>query len=202
MAMEAVSEETPGRRKRRWPIRLLWVVAAFACLGGVSIVAESATFPRAVAEHPVRTQATVTQSYINGLGGDPGVSYEYRVGGRVYDGSGNGKLGGEPMPIPRGGAVAIEYAATAPSESCTCDAASEAPPSLRSAILMAAALSLPLAALLWRAARRLARTRRSWFVPVRGSEWVPFVGGIVLAAALGALFLAYLVAPAVEKWGG
>ena len=191
-----------GKRKRRWLPWALWAVAVVACLGGWSGVVKSAAFPRAVAEHPIRIEATVTRSYVNGFGGDPGVDYEYRVGGRVYKGSGNGKLGGEPMPLPRGDLVAVEYAANTQSESCTCDAVGEAPRAVRSAILIAAALSLPLAALLWRPVPRLVRTRRSWLVPVRGWDWLPFVGGIVLAFVFGALLLAYFVAPSVEAWGG
>ena len=191
-----------GKRKRRWLRWLLWAVAVVACLGGWSGVVKSATFPRAVAEHPIRTEATVTQSYINGFGGDPGVEYEYRVGRRVFKGSGDGRLGGESMPLQRGERVAIEYAADAPSESCTCDAAREAPSSLRASILLAAALTLPLVVLLWRTVPRLARTRKSWFEPVRGWEWVPFVAGILLALAFGALVLAYILAPSVEGWSG
>jgi len=185
------------RRERRWPRWLLWAVAVLACLGGFSTVVKSATFPRAVAQHPVRVKATVTDSYINGFGGDPGVDYEYRVGGRLYAGSGNGKLGGEPMPLQRGGKVAIEYAADAPAESCTCDAV-HAPPSLRSAILIAAVLTLPLVVLLWRRVPRWVGTRHSWFSPPDSvGGWIGLLLGLLVAIPVGALVLAYFFAPSV-----
>lgn len=191
------NELPPTTRKRRWAKRLLWVVAVLACLGGLSLVVESATFPRAVADHPVRTQATVTQVYINGLGGDPAVDYEYSGAGRTFTGSGNGKLGNEPLlSLHPGDRVAVEYAAGAPAESCTCDAAREAPPSLIASILIAAALTLPVAMLLWRRVPRWMRNRQASFVPVHGfGESVAFLGGILVAIAFGVIALAYFVAP-------
>src|ERR1700694_5670905 len=142
-------------RKRRWLQRLLWSVAVLAFVGGLLGVVKSATFPRAIAEHPVRTEATVKAIYINGLGGDPGVDYRYRVAGRAFTGSGDGKLGHEPLlALHPGDLVAIEYAADAPSKSCTCDAAREVPMSVISAIFLAAVLTLPLAILFSRSMPR------------------------------------------------
>jgi hypothetical protein len=188
------------KRKRRWGFLLLWVIAILISIGGWSQLVKSATFPRAVAKHPVRTEATVTSFYINGPGGDPGVEYEYSVNGHLFRGSGDGRLGGEPMPLQRGYKVAVEYAAGQPSESCTCDAVREEPPSIQASFLTAAGLTFPLLVLVLRSAPRLVRTRQSWFVPVRGWNWLPFLLGIILAAAMGALLLAYLLAPAVEGW--
>jgi hypothetical protein len=189
-----------AKRRRRWARWVLWALAVLLSIASWSQVAKSATFPRAVAEHPVRTEATVTSLYINGLGGDPGVEYKYSVGGHSFTGSGDGRLGGESMPLQRGEKVAIEYAASQPSESCTCDAAQQAPPSTETSILTAAGLTLPLLVLVGRTVPGLARTRQSWFEPVRGWEWLPFVLGILLAAVVGVLFLAYLIAPSVEGW--
>jgi hypothetical protein len=165
-----------------------------ACLGGSVGIVKSVTFPRAVAEHPVRTNAVVTQVYINGIGGDPAVDYSYRVNGRVFAGSGDGRLGDEDLlSLHPGDPVAIEYAADAPSESCTCDAVRDAPPSLLASILVAALLTIPLAILVWRRAPWWARTRNEWFVPVRGlGEWAGFLGGILVVV----MPLAYLCASA------
>jgi hypothetical protein len=163
-----------------------------ACLAGLVGLVKSVTFPRAVAEHPVRANAAVTQVYINGIGGDPRVDYMYRVRGRAFVGSGDGTLGHEDLlSLHPGDAVAIEYAADVPSESCTCDAARDAPPSLVTSILTAAALTVPLAVLLWRRAPRWVRTRDEWFVPVRGlGEWVGLLGGVLVAV----IVLAYAFA--------
>jgi len=186
---------TTSGRKRRWTTRVVWVVAVIACLAGLSELIKSATFPRAVAKHPVRTEATVTDVYINGLGGDAAVDYRYQAAGHIYSGSGNGQLGHEELLSLRpGDRVAIEYAARVPSESCTCDAASELPPSVPLSILIAALLTLPVAVLLWRSVPRWYRTRASWFVPVHGvGEWVGFLGGVVCVL----IVLAYLFAPSV-----
>jgi hypothetical protein len=172
---------------------LLWAVAIIAFVGGIEGVIKSATFPRALAKHPVRAEATITQAYINGLGGDPGFDYEYRVGGRMFSGSAGGShQTGETVPI--------EYAATEPSQSCSCNAAHDAPGSVASAIWLAGFLTLPLVGmLLWRVPPRI-RTRHDWFVPVHGlGEWVGFLGGVVVALAFGAFALAYVFAFAVER---
>jgi len=157
------------------------------------------TFPYAVAKHPVRIEATVTESYINGLGGDPRVDYKYRVAGRLYTGSGDGKLGHESLlDLHPGDPVAIEYAAEVPSESCTCDAAREKPPSTTTTILLAVVLSLPLMVLLSRSVKRWRLNRVLWFEPVHGfGEWVGFLGGILVAVLFVLVALAYLIAPSV-----
>jgi hypothetical protein len=132
-------------------------------------------------------------SYINGLGGDPGFDYEYRVQGHLFTGSGVG----EPT---RGETVAVEYAADAPSESCFCAAARDAPESLESAFFLACVLTLPLVFLLFRAMPRVERTRRSWFVRVHGfGEWAGFLMGILVAVAFGAYLLADFLAVALER---
>jgi hypothetical protein len=57
-----------------------------------------------------------------------------------------------------GDPVAIEYAADAPSESCTCDAVAKQPGSTAENAIAAALLCVPLCALfIWRWARRRAR---------------------------------------------
>jgi hypothetical protein len=199
--MVASASDTHGAtpRKRRWLTRLLWSVAVLACVGGLLGVVKSATFPRAIAEHPVRTEATVTATYINGLGGDPGVDYRYHVAGRAFTGSGDGKLGHEPLlALRRGDPVAIEYAANAPSESCTCDATREVPMSITAAIVLAAVLTLPLVVLSSRSVPRWRRNRQAWFEPVHGlGEWIGFLGGILVAVLFLLVALAYLIAPSV-----
>jgi hypothetical protein len=188
-----------SQQERRWGKRRLWAAAVLACLIGLSQLVKSATFPHAIAEHPVRANATVTAVYINGLGGDPGVDYRYVVAGNTYTGSGDGKLGNEPLlRLHPGDPVAIEYAARAPSESCTCDAASEAPPSPTITALIAALLALPLAVLLSRWVPRWAATRHSWFAPVRGlGEWLALALGLLVAAFVIVVGVAYFIAPAV-----
>lgn len=192
----------PGQHRqheRRWARRLLWAAALLACLIGLTEFVKSATFPRAIARHPIRADARVTAVYINGLGGDPGVDYRYVAAGKVYAGSGDGKLGNEPLLRLRpGDPVAIEYAARDPSESCTCDAASEAPPSPSISALIAAVLALPLAVLLWRGVPRWVATRHSWFAPVRGfGEWLALVIGLLVAGLVIVIAFAYFIAPAV-----
>jgi Protein of unknown function (DUF3592) len=178
---------------------VLWLAAVFACVAGLSGVVKSVTFPRVIAEHPVRTEATVTEVYINGLGGDPAIDYRYQAAGHEYSGSGNGGAGHEDLLSLRAGdRVAIEYAGGAPSRSCTCNAASELPVSVPTAILVAAILTLPLAVLFSRSVPRWHRSRRSWFVPVRGfGEWVGFLAGILIAIAFLLVAVAYFIAPSV-----
>ena len=187
-------------RGSRWLSALLWAVAVLAFLGGLTEVVHSVSFPRAIASHPVRTEATVTERYINGLGGDPGVSYRYRVADHEYTGSGNGQLGPEPVSDLRpGDPVAIEYAAGDPGESCTCDAARDAPESTGSAAVLAGVLSLPLVILLARRVRRVSLVRPSWFHPVHGvGEWVGFLGGLAVALLFLFFMALYFLAAAVE----
>jgi hypothetical protein len=187
-------------RNLRWVTALLWAGAVFAFLGGSIAIVHSATFPRAIASHPVRAEATVTESYINGFGGDPGVSYQYRVAGHEYKGSGNGDLGHEQVSNLRpGDPVAIEYAAGDPGESCTCNAARDAPESTSSAAVLAGVLSLPLLILVGRRTTRPRFVRPTWFEPVHGfGEWVGFIGGLAVALVFGLIVLAYFVAAAVQ----
>lgn len=177
----------------------LWAVAVFASVAGLAQLVKSVTFPRVIAEHPVRTEATVTAVYINGLGGDTAVDYRYTVAGHVHTGSGNGGLGDEDLSSLRpGDRVAIEYAARSPSQSCSCDAVHELPVSIPIASLAAAILALPLAFLLVRSVPRWYRKRRSWFAPVHGlGEWIGFVGGILVAIAFLLITFAYFVASSV-----
>ena len=92
----------------------------YAGVGGWQLY-ESASNPAvaAIREHAVSITATVIQPEIDGLGGDPAVSYRYTVGGRSftgYDVSSEatvdvlGKQPGDPIPI--------QYAATMPGVSC------------------------------------------------------------------------------------
>jgi hypothetical protein len=73
---------------------------------------------------PVNALATVTNVYINGFGGDPTLDYRFDVDGQTYTGSGTGgELGnGNVLELKPGSAVAIQYAASDPAISCTCDA--------------------------------------------------------------------------------
>lgn len=147
-------------RFRVWGSSLAWILAAFAALGAASLVFRSATFPRKVAAQPIRADAQVVAVYINGLGGDPGVDYRYRVGDREYLGSGDGALGQEDLLSLRpGDKVAIEYSGIKPSESCTCNARRHEPPPLPVAIMFALTLVAPLAFLSLRSATR--RRRRT-----------------------------------------
>lgn len=145
-----------AKRAHRWSERLLWAAGVLAFLCALVLSWHSVTFPSAIAKHPVRADGTVTASVISGLGGDPAVEYRYTVAGRTYKGEGNGELGHQRPEFMRpGDAVAIEYAADAPSESCTCNSASKQPPSTAMTALLAVLLSLPLGVLVTR--RRLAQ---------------------------------------------
>jgi hypothetical protein len=160
--MDAESESTcppvVGRR-RRWATRLVWGIAIFCVLCAIAAIWHQLTFPTAIAKHPVRAEGTVTASIINGLGGDPAVEYRYTVAGRTYKGEGNGELGNQRPEFMRpGDPVAIEYAADAPSESCTCDAVAKQPGSTAATVIVAVLLCAPLCILLTRQrAQRRAR---------------------------------------------
>ena len=141
-----------------WRRRLVWILAAFVTFSGLDVTYHRATFPREVASNPVRVEAEVSDVYINGFGGDPGVDYRYRVAGRDYSGSGDGALGQENLlALHPGDPVAIEYARGSPSRSCTCNARSSQPASLPTAIALALVLMAPLATL---SVRKLTRRRR------------------------------------------
>lgn len=114
----------PGRKGalRTLAIVVGWFIAGAMFLGGMLAAYETLTFPSALAAHPVRGIATVTDQFIDGVGGDPSVDYRYTVRGRTYTGYGTGELGGEnPNTLHRGDPIRIAYAAAAPSQSCTCD---------------------------------------------------------------------------------
>ena len=111
MGASATAADGRPRRRSRWRTRVIWVVAALAFFFGLVALVQGLTFPRAIAKHPVRTEATISSVYINGLGGDPAVDYRYRVAGRVYTGWGTGQLGREALlELHPGDPVAIEYA--------------------------------------------------------------------------------------------
>jgi hypothetical protein len=99
------------------------VIAIFAALGGVVALLHGPG-PAALRKQPVDARATVTDVYINGFGGDPTVAYAFDVEGATYKGSGTGgELGnGDVQKLGVGDSVSIQYAATDPSLSCTCDA--------------------------------------------------------------------------------
>ncbi|HYM15600.1 MAG TPA: hypothetical protein VEZ14_08570 [Dehalococcoidia bacterium] len=143
----------------------LIVVAVFAALGGVDGLLHGPG-PDALRREPVNAQASVTDTYIDGFGGDPMVDYRFEVNGKTYEGSGTGgELGnGDVLRLHAGDYVAIQYAATDPSLSCTCDARNASswrlPPGggLDPADLM---LFLPLVGVIaWELRTRL-RTRKS-----------------------------------------
>ena len=129
----------------------MWGVAIFCACGAVLVIWHLLTFPTAIAEHPVRAEGTVTARIINGFGGDPAVEYRYTVSGRTYKGQGNGELGPRGLESMRpGDPIAIEYAAGAPSESCTCDAVAKQPGSTAANVIAAVLLCAPLCILLIR----------------------------------------------------
>jgi hypothetical protein len=75
-------------------------------------------------DNPVSASATVTDSYIDGFGGDPTVDYRFDVSNKTYTGSGTGgELGnGDVMTLKAGQTVNIQYALNDPTLSCTCKA--------------------------------------------------------------------------------
>jgi hypothetical protein len=141
-----------------------WVLAAFSFLCGVAAIWHVATFPSALARHPVRTDARVVDSFINGFGGDPAVDYRYTVNGHTYQGWGTGTLGKEdPLSLKPGDSVAIDYAKTEPWKSCTCDAKGDGPGV--SDLVLGIGFLLPLPYLVVRRVRRYRRTARQLEVP-------------------------------------
>jgi hypothetical protein len=114
-------------------------------------------------EHPVRAHAVITDLYIDGFGGDEVADYKYKVDGHTYFGSGRGgELGnGDIFSHNPGDAISIEYAATRPSLSCTCNAsAHDSEPSVHDrlvALPLALVLILPVA---WMGTTSVRRTRR------------------------------------------
>jgi hypothetical protein len=93
----------------------------------------------------VRSFGTVSQTVIDGFGGDPAIDYRYTVAGRTYSGHGKGELGGEhPLALHPGDKVAIEYSAREPSASCTCNARSDFRRNLPVNVALTLLLLLPL----------------------------------------------------------
>jgi hypothetical protein len=151
--MSSVALPAAGRKVA---VVAAWVGAAFVFVGGLAAMWHALTFPSALARHPVRTNATVIDSFINGLGGDPAIDYRYTVDGRVYDGWGTGGRGyPDLLSLKLGDSLPIQYAKTEPSKSCMCDAKKEA--SSAAGFGVAAAFLVPLSYLL---TRRLRRRRR------------------------------------------
>ncbi len=140
-----------------------WIIAGAMFLGGMISAYHTLTFSSALAADPVRAYATVTDQFIDGFGGDPSVDYRYTVHGRTYTGYGAGELGGEdPNRLSRGDPILIEYAAAAPSESCTCDPKGSAD---RAQLAGSALYTVPLVILVawqvrrWRSSSRVDRSR-------------------------------------------
>lgn len=102
------------------------VVAAFIAVGGVLSAWDVLNFPTDLARHSVPGNAVVTDSFINGFGGDPAVDYTYTVHGRSYGGWGE-HVPGNPdlLSVTPGRIIPIEYASSNPAHSCTCDAGKE-----------------------------------------------------------------------------
>jgi hypothetical protein len=142
---------------RTLAIAVAWFVAGAMFIGGIIAVYHTLTFPSALAAHPVRAYATVTDQFIDGFGGDPSVDYRYAVHGQTYIGYGTGELGGEdPTTLHRGDPILIEYAAAAPSQSCTCNAKGSAD---RVQLAGFPLLAAPLIMIAWRVRRSRSRSR-------------------------------------------
>jgi hypothetical protein len=101
----------------------LWLIALLLALAGPLILFHGPANDE-LRQHPINARAIVTNVYINGFGGDPTVDYQFDVDGHRYIGSGTGgELGnGNVLDLTFGSSVAIQYAASDPSLSCTCDA--------------------------------------------------------------------------------
>jgi hypothetical protein len=153
----SVRPRIPLRRRLGW---LWWTLAALAFGGGVWGMIDLAAFPPQLGKHPIRTTARARSIGINGLGGDPYVDYAYTVNGKTYTGWGTAQLGHEDvLGLEPGDLVAIEYEATAPSQSCTCDAREERD-SRPYNIALGIAMILPLPILVVRALRRRFQLRQ------------------------------------------
>lgn len=75
-----------------------------------------------VQHHAATTQASVTDTSVNGFGGDPLIDYHFRLGSIAYRGSGpDGKLG-NPLTseLHPGDVVTVRYSSLNPRHSCTC----------------------------------------------------------------------------------
>jgi hypothetical protein len=128
--------------RSKW-IRLpVWIVAVLIAISAVASTLD-VRYDDALRANPVATEATVTDVYINGFGGDPAVDYRYKVGQQTFTGSGNAQLDqGGALALKDGDNIHIRYAAAKPSVSCTCDPAGESG-------LWGLAFVLPLAVLIF-----------------------------------------------------
>ena len=100
-----------------------WVsLAAIAIAGPIAWQQyEGATSPEvaAIRSDSIAASATVVEPVIDGFGGDPALTYRYKVSGQTYDGFdvGNEKTG-NVLAMRPGDHVSIIYAATMPGVSC------------------------------------------------------------------------------------
>ena len=153
-----MADRPPRTRLRRAGRVIGWLVAAFAFVGGLANSWSMARFPAALAQSPVTAQARVTDSFIDGLGGDPAVNYEYWVDGTRYVGWGTqDDRHRDLLSLQAGTTVTIRYARTIPSVSCMCIPSEERGDAV--AYAMGAALMAPLPILLFR--KRQRRRRRA-----------------------------------------
>ena len=157
--MEArVADRPPRTRLRRAGRVIGWLVAAFAFVGGLASVWSMARFPAALAHDPVTAEARVTDSFINGFGGDPAVNYEYWVDGTQYVGWGTqDDRHRDLLSLQAGATVTIRYARATPSASCMCNPSAEKGDAVAYAV--DAAFIAPLPILLFRTRQRRRRGR-------------------------------------------
>ena len=134
---------------------LAWILAVFAFVGGLGAAWSMMRFPSALASSPMSAQAQVTDSFINGFGGDPAVDYRYSVNGKEFTGWGTGGRGyPDLLTVAPGATIPIKYARAAPWESCMCYPTSEAPTPVGYVVDAAFMLPLPLLAIrAWRRRR-------------------------------------------------
>jgi hypothetical protein len=111
--------------RSNWLRALGWVLAGVIAIGALLSLWD-VRYDDALRAHPVATEGTVTDVYINGFGGDPMVDYRYTVGGQTFTGSGNAELNqGGALAQKNGDIVEIKYAAAKPWVSCTCNPADQ-----------------------------------------------------------------------------
>ena len=84
-------DRTPTKRSRRRTLLLCLFPIAIGAFLVLYVAAEEIAVPvdppDAVKANPAYTTATITDSYINGLGGDPVGDYTYTVNGHQYSGT-------------------------------------------------------------------------------------------------------------------
>jgi hypothetical protein len=111
--------------RSRWLRALGWVLAGTIAIGALLSMWD-VQYDEGLRAHPIATEGTVTDVYINGFGGDPTVDYRYRVGDQTFTGSGNAQLNqGGALAQKNGDNVYIKYATAKPWVSCTCNPAVE-----------------------------------------------------------------------------